>query len=284
MQDRIIRCFCPPDIGRIPLKIESGFSHLTADPLKNWVLCFSIMTLRDIIIGDDMECWRHFVLACRILSPKQLKTTDANLADALLLQFCSRVERMYGKSFITPNLHLHAHLKECILDYGPLHGFWLFSFERYNGILGKISTNNRSIEYQFMRRFLEDSESVSFSHPEMYDHEFSPLFSTRPLHGSVSENTIGLEESLIDESSITFPNQYKRALFSSNEVDNLRQMYSKMYHVPANSIEIGYAFKKYTTISMKGKHIGCKSSRSKSSSIVVVHWNEHLRTWSQPYI
>lgn len=148
IQSRITNSICPPEIGRIPLKIEtgSGFSQLTADQLKNWVVYFSVISLRDIITGDDMECWRHFVLACRILCQKQLTNSEVCVADALLLQFCRRVERMYGKDFITPNIHLHAHLKECILDYGPLHSFWLFSFERYNGILGKIATNNRSVE------------------------------------------------------------------------------------------------------------------------------------------
>ena len=35
-------------------------------------------------------------------------------------------------SVVTPNMHLHCHLKSCVLDYEPLHGFWCFSFERYN--------------------------------------------------------------------------------------------------------------------------------------------------------
>ena len=128
-----------------------------------------------------------------------------------------------------------------------------------------------------MRRFLEDSEAISFPHPEMYNHEFSPVFSTRPVqYGSISESVIGSEESFMGESMITMPNHYKRALFSAIEVNNLREMYSKMYQVPANSIEAGCAFKKYATILMKGKHIGCKSTRSKNSSIVLVHWNEDL--------
>jgi len=29
------------------------------------------------------------------------------------------------------------------MDYGPVFGFWLFSFERYNGHLGSTYTNNR---------------------------------------------------------------------------------------------------------------------------------------------
>ena len=39
------------------------------------------------------------------------------LADALLFQFCKRTERMYGKQIITPNMHMHYHLKDCILDH-----------------------------------------------------------------------------------------------------------------------------------------------------------------------
>ena len=43
IQQRITNSFCPPDIGRIPLKIESGFSHLTADQLKNWFFTFLLL-------------------------------------------------------------------------------------------------------------------------------------------------------------------------------------------------------------------------------------------------
>ena len=30
---------------------------------------------------------------------------------------------MYGSSAITPNMHQHCHLKEVILDYGPVYEF-----------------------------------------------------------------------------------------------------------------------------------------------------------------
>ena len=43
-------------------------------------------------------------------------------------------------------MHLHGHLVSCVRQYGPLYSFWLFSFERYNGILGNISNNEHNIE------------------------------------------------------------------------------------------------------------------------------------------
>ena len=47
---------------------------------------------------------------------------------------------LYGPETVTPNIHLHAHLIECIQDYGPMSNFWLFSFERFYGILGDEQT------------------------------------------------------------------------------------------------------------------------------------------------
>ena len=62
-------------------------------------------------------------------------------------------------------MHLHSHLRSCIEDYGPLHGFWLYAFERYNGILGSAPNNKRSIESQLMDHFVHDSSIMSETLP-----------------------------------------------------------------------------------------------------------------------
>lgn len=126
IQNRIDRIVCPPNIGRIPNKVKSGFASFTADQYKNWIVYFSLLSLRDILIGADLECWRHFILACRYLCSREITHDQITIADALLMQFCRRIECMYGKEIITPNMHMHAHLRECLLDYGPSHVFWLF--------------------------------------------------------------------------------------------------------------------------------------------------------------
>lgn len=133
VQSRIERMVMPTDIGRIPFKIRSGFSSFTEDQFKNWINFFSLICLRDILVGDDLEVWRYFVLLCRIFSAKCITADQLNLADALLMRFCWCVEILYGQSAITPNMHMHAHIKECVMDYGPPHAFWAFAFERYNG-------------------------------------------------------------------------------------------------------------------------------------------------------
>ena len=84
------------------------------------------------------------------------------------MEFCKAFEELYGKDLVTPNMHLHGHLNECLLDYGPLHAFSCFSFERFSGILGTYHTNNRSIEIQLMRRFLMQATVKDLKYPDMY--------------------------------------------------------------------------------------------------------------------
>ena len=54
------------------------------------------------------------------------------------------------------NMYLHCHLSECIKEYGPTYGFWLFSFERYNGMLGKFPNNQKHIEVQPLPQVFHD--------------------------------------------------------------------------------------------------------------------------------
>ena len=116
---------------------------------------YSIIYLHNLLSPEHMDYWRHFVLACRLLCNPNLKINDITVADAFLLHFCCRTERMFGNEVITLNMHMSCHLRECILDYGPInHLNWLFAFERFNGILGQLPTNNRSVEVQMMKRFL----------------------------------------------------------------------------------------------------------------------------------
>jgi len=69
-----------------------------------------------------------------------------------------------GTDSVTPNMHMHCHLAQCIHDFGPLTSFWLFPFERYNGTLEQTPTNNRSVEVQVMQRFLVDIHHLSLLH------------------------------------------------------------------------------------------------------------------------
>ena len=76
---------------------------------------------------------------------------------------------------MTPNMHLHGHLTECIQDYGPTFGFWLYSFEWYNGMLGKFPNNQKHIEIQLMKRFETEMQLHTLPLPQMFHDKFFHL-------------------------------------------------------------------------------------------------------------
>ena len=61
------------------------------------------------------------------------------------------------------------------LDFGPVYSFWLFSFERLNGILGSYHTNCHDISVQLMRRFTSSIYHGTHNWPAEYRDELSSL-------------------------------------------------------------------------------------------------------------
>lgn len=197
IQARVDCVAVPSTIGRIPRKIASAFGGFTAEQWLNWTLVYSLYALRGLIGKEHYECWRSFVLACRLLTLPVLSDIDIKKADLLLLNFCRKVEILYGKQEITPNMHLHGHLSECIHDYGPMFGFWLFSFERYNGMLGKFPNNQKHIEVQLMRRFETEMQLHTLSLPQMFQDQFFHLLES--VTGGVHD-----KDKCLDEPQIKF--------------------------------------------------------------------------------
>ena len=126
-----------------------------------------------------------------------ISKTDLKIADGLILKFCKSVETLYGKHVITLNMHLHNHLKEVILDHGPVTSFWCFSFERFNEILGTTTTNKRSVELQLMRQFLISRQLKDMDLPEQYQDDFLHLCSpTGMVNADVKEDVSPLSWSV----------------------------------------------------------------------------------------
>ncbi|CAC5425177.1 unnamed protein product [Mytilus coruscus] len=185
VQQRVDSVNAASNIGAIPRKISSSFGGFTAEQWKNSTNVFSIFSLKDVLPNIDLDIWRKFVLASHTIACKYVTEADIRQYEDSILQFCKEFEAKYGKERVTPNMHLHYHLSDCIRDYGPVYSFWLFSFERYNGHLGSLPKNNRSVELQMMRRFTRDSFVKSVKLPE----------NTKALYLSTFNRWILLEQS-----------------------------------------------------------------------------------------
>ena len=134
----------PSDLSQIPYKIATGegFSGFTANQWKNFVLIYAIPLMWDLLNGSNWEILNNFVRACSLLVCRTIDDDVLNEAHIRLLSVATLIEENYGPEAITPNIHLSLHLVECCRDYGPLYSFWCYSFERMNGVLGKIFISN----------------------------------------------------------------------------------------------------------------------------------------------
>ena len=267
----------PSSVGRIPRKIETGFSGFKADQFKNWINLYSVPAMFDILPTQDLECWRHFVLASRLLCQQQISITDLKLADSLLLNFCKRVECLYGEDVISPNMHLHCHLSDVLLDFGPVQEFWLFSFECYNGILGKHPNNNKIIELQLMKRFLNDNIADQFmeSPPDEFSQEFKPLLNQvsqiDKIKGSVAETIVS--------NAPLLPLKHSKGVLSAEEIEVLRQLFLTLENdnLPTFHVTINSVYQRFSSITINGKLYNSSGCNWTSSPYIVqAAWNENL--------
>ena len=165
IQDQIDDINPPPNIGRIPHKIAAGFAGFTAEQWMLWTTLYSPLILGGVLSQVQYTHWCLFSRACSLLCCPYVRAVDVEKADELLLTFLTQFQNLYGESECTANMHMHCHLKQSVMDVGPLHSFWCFSFERYNGILENMQKSWQAPELQLIYKFsnLQSLASVELS-------------------------------------------------------------------------------------------------------------------------
>ena len=232
IQKRVDEFRCPPDIGRIPYKIVSKVSGLKADQWKNWTLYFSLYALKDALPHRDYDCWLMFVKVCTMICRREIMKPDLKKIDEGIEDFCTMLLDLYGKGSLTPNMHLAGHITDCIHDHGPVYSFWLYAFERMNGILGSFQTSNHDITIQLMRKFMSMQDVTIDQWPEEFRTEFASIFDSccRKV-GSLSET---MAPQMCSEIAPLPP--VKEKAFSDLEIIKIQLIMATIY--PGCSLEV----------------------------------------------
>ena len=170
--------------------MKSNMGTLTAAGWRHWTLVSSAYCLHGLIPAQYLAVWEHFVNSCRLLSPACIHEKVLKMVDHHFAQFRNGISQLFGSVAATPNIYMQVHLTQVVQEYGPLYALWLFAFERYNGVLGDINTNNMQIEGQIMARFLEASlaDSLQDEVPKDYEGHIARLLkSMKRVNRSVAE-------------------------------------------------------------------------------------------------
>ena len=189
-----------------------------------------------------------------------------------------------------PNMHRHCHLCECILDFGPVYGFWCFSFERYNGILGALHVNNHQIEIQLMRKFIELQQHGSMTWPREFetfedilvsaDKGTLALTKKRQFTAGEYRQSIQLKVgtgqelhhlSFFDKHFIQVLFSVKEIYMSDGEGEALRTMYAFL-HKEYSIVYVPKLSHKFSSLMLYDQKLDSQYSRSERSACILARW------------
>ena len=302
IQDKVDRMRIPSHIGRIPHKIASNFSSFTADQWRNWICVYSLYCLHGVLPPEHFSCWALFVDACSHLLQPSISCAALEQADKSLIEFCKAFESLYGEEHCTPNMHMHLHVKQSVLNYGPVYGFWCFPFERFNGILGSFQKNWVSPELQMFRKFLTYQDLLLSNVPSSIPQELREFFQFQlGVHDDISVSEGSVEQSHIDPLSLS---QYQKnavssipcvdatlkpffiihrryeKFFNHEQVSWLTQVYSLLY--PNKTItHVPMFHETFNEVNVLGERLLSKGSKGSHSALVCAYWPRIGGTVSQ---
>jgi hypothetical protein len=91
-----------------------------------------------------------------LLATHSILLAQARLGQDFIAQFCRACLAL--RILLVINHHLSMHFFDMIWRYGPVYAWWLFAFERFNGMLEKVKHNGHDsgkMEVTLMRNWVQ---------------------------------------------------------------------------------------------------------------------------------
>ncbi|KAI1785656.1 hypothetical protein LXA43DRAFT_899280 [Ganoderma leucocontextum] len=103
---------------------------------------------------EALKNFLHLIIAVDLATRRSTNPIRAATYEHHMHQYLRGLRSLY-QSPLVPNHHLSLHLRPLLEAFGPVHGWWAFAFERYNGLLQRMKTNFKPAEMPktFMRYF-----------------------------------------------------------------------------------------------------------------------------------
>lgn len=93
IQEAVDQFVIPAGVGRIPRKVDNGFSNFKAEQWKNWIMIYSLVCFKPVLSNSQYSLWVLFVQACSLLCSYAISNESLCLADRLINQYCSSFEQ-----------------------------------------------------------------------------------------------------------------------------------------------------------------------------------------------
>lgn len=156
-----LRHSCPIEFSRRPRKL-SEYLHWKATEFRTFLLYTGPIVLKNIV---SPEVYSHFLLlhcAITILINDAHIRIQSNIdyAEELLNEFVKDFSSIYGKEYISQNVHNLLHICADVKLFGSLDNFSSFRFENYLFSIKKMIRKGEKPLQQIARRYAE-KESIA---------------------------------------------------------------------------------------------------------------------------
>lgn len=151
----------PNDFVRKPRSLKD-VKQWKAVEFRNFLLYTGPIILRHILKQD---IYLHFLtlhIAITILIRSNLNEELINFAESLLHHFVTSFEILYGKQYMSHNIHNLLHICSDVRTYGSLDNFSAFRFENYMASIKKRLRKNEKPLQQLYKRYNEIENCNSF--------------------------------------------------------------------------------------------------------------------------
>ena len=154
LRQDILTTYLPSWMERPPVNFGSAaHGKLKADHWRTVCTVSMVITLIRVwssstaTAGDRLvlENFVHLVIAVDLATRRSMDSERARLFDHHMLEYLQTLRDLFEHNLV-PNHHLALHLATCLVMFGPVRGWWAYPFERYNGILQRLNTNNKARE------------------------------------------------------------------------------------------------------------------------------------------
>lgn len=135
--------------SRMPRSILE-FSSYKASELYNWVLFYSIPTIKNVLPDKYLQHWLLLVISLFNLLQQDVSPQDIEQSKQLLHAFVKQIKAIYGEREMSYNIHQLLHLGLCVERWGPLWATSAFAFESHNGFLAKIVHGTKNMGQEMM--------------------------------------------------------------------------------------------------------------------------------------
>ena len=142
------------------------------------------------------------------------------------------------------------------------------------------------------RGFLNNQEVMWLNYPEEYKSDFNDVFKSSFQTDVQGTLTLDFDqfEPVADQNindisltsptpSILLPSNFYQSVFSTADFENIKQIYSQLYGIQADSdeLQVHTAYCQYLTTKLNNQVYGSFKSRARNTSIILAQFNNEIR-------